>query len=239
MIFCKWWFVALPVAIAWRILWISVILHESDSVMWLANRIISKFAKKVIWWIIEWNPIRFNWKLSSLKTKNDLGITSDKKILFIMWGSQWAKQINDLIEENFEKLKRDFFIVHLTWKRKKTKIKDKDYLQFEFLENNYFDYLNASDLIISRSWAWSIAEILFFKKPSIFIPLNLSASDHQRKNARIIEEKWIARYLDPENLNPKKFLEVVSSDFSEIENNLKNLKSENASKKIAKILEEF
>ena len=47
VIFCKWWFVSLPVAFAWKILGKKIILHESDSVMWIANKIISKFANKI------------------------------------------------------------------------------------------------------------------------------------------------------------------------------------------------
>ena len=47
LIFSKWWYVSLPMAIAGKIFWIKLFLHESDSVPGLANRIVARFASKI------------------------------------------------------------------------------------------------------------------------------------------------------------------------------------------------
>jgi len=45
VIFCKWWFVALPVAVAWWVLRKKIVLHESDTHPGLVNRIVSHLSK--------------------------------------------------------------------------------------------------------------------------------------------------------------------------------------------------
>ncbi len=259
LIFCKWWFVSLPIALAWKILWKKIILHESDSVMWLANKIISKFCiwknGKIFYWEKIWNPINFNWKkfddLSQAKKnfRKKMWFNENQKILFVSWWSQWAEQINNLIWKNLSKILKNFVVIHLLWKWKKenflTSIDDKKFLEknlkkyisFEFLESNeYFDFLQISDLVISRAWAWSISEILFFQKLSILIPLIWSAWEHQLKNAEKLEKNNLAKiFVDDWKILPnyEKFLELLKFDFSEIKNNLKKKNFQNPAKIIA------
>ena len=247
-VFCKWGFVSLPVAIAGKILWKKIILHESDAVMWFSNKIIAKFAKKIFYWEKIWNPINFYWKKFSesekkkfiqekifpLVKKNfpniEKNFLENKKILLISWGSQGSLEINNLIEKNFSEIEKNFFVIHLTWKWKKTKIKNKNYLQFEFLSwDEYFYFLQIADLLISRAGAGSIAEILFFQKPAILIPLIWSAGEHQLKNSEKIESEKLAKKC----VWWEKFLEILNSDFSEIKKNLKEKNFENPAEKIA------
>jgi len=249
LIFCKWGFVSLPVAIAWKILWKKIVLHESDSVMWISNKIISKFATKFFYWEEIWNPINFFGKKFSEIDKKffiaekifpilqkkfpdlEKNFFDNKKILFVSWGSQGAVEINYLLEKRLEKISEFFFVIHLTWKWKKIHVSkkiEKNYLWFEFLSwDEYFNFLQVADLLISRAWAWSIAEILFFQKPSILIPLKSSAWNHQVKNAEKLEKNWLAKFFR------NYFLEIINSDFSEIEKNLKEKNFQNPAKKIA------
>lgn len=254
LIFCKWWFVSLPVALAWRVLDKKIVLHESDSVMWITNKIIAKFCIwkkwKIFYWEKIWNPINFNWKIFwevekniFLKNKNLLEKIWDKKILFVSWGSQWAEEINNLIKDNLEKICEIFFIIHLTGIWKSLNIKNKNYLSFEFLSSDdYFNFLQISDLVISRAWAWSIAEILFFQKASILIPLIWSAWEHQMKNAKKLENNNLAKIFINDwkiLLNYEKFLKLLKFDFSKIKNNLKQKNFQNPAKIIAENLEKL
>lgn len=50
VVFCKWWYVALPVVIAAKILRKKIIIHESDTRPWLVNKIAARFAKRVFTW---------------------------------------------------------------------------------------------------------------------------------------------------------------------------------------------
>jgi len=234
VIFCKWWFVSLPVAIAWKVLWKKIILHESDSVMWIANKIISKFSDEILYWEKIWNPINFSGKIFSDEEKisfiKEKNFPENKKILFVSWGSQWAEEVNNLIKDNFDNIFENFFVIHLTWKWKSLNIKNKNYLGFEFLTwDGYFNFLQISDLIVSRAWAWSIAENLFFQKPSVLIPLIWSAWNHQVENAEKLElEKLCKKYSLWDN-----FLDILNSDFSEIKENLKIKNFKNPAEKIS------
>lgn len=246
IIFCKWWYVCIPVAIAW---WIykklkikstfKIILHESDMIMWLSNRIIFKFADKVIWGIKDnMNPVREVWKVKNENSKKWKG---DLPVLLVMWWSQWAQQLNDLIIKIFPKIKDKYFVIHLTWKWKQTEIKHENYLQFEYLDEDYFETLSWADVIISRSGAGSIAEILHFKKPSILIPLDSSSADHQRENAKFISNKWLAVYLDPSDLDEDWIIEILedSSLINSLKNNLNKTEDTNAVWKILEIISSF
>ena len=229
VIFCKWWFVCLPVAIAWWILRKRIVLHESDSVMWIANQIVSKFSTKIIMWLKQdLNPIRF---VPSEIQKKDLD--TNKKILFVMWWSQWAKQLNDLIVDIFPNIKKSYFVIHLTWIWKKTSIKDKDYIQFEFLDKDYPWYLKASDIVIS-----SIAEILAFNKVCILVPLWSSAWNHQEINAKYIYDKNLCFLLNSKELSSKKVIELLDDkkQIVQIHDKLITIKPKNVIAQIIKLL---
>lgn len=238
VIFCKWWFVSLPVAIAWKILGKKIVLHESDSVMWIANKIISKFSDKILYWEKIWNPINFSGKIFSDEEKisfmKEKNFPENKKILFVSWGSQWAEEVNNLIKENSDNIFENFFVIHLTWKWKSLNIKNKNYLGFEFLTwDNYFNFLQISDLVVSRAWAWSIAENLFFQKSSVLIPLIWSAWNHQVENAEKLESEKLCKKYSRINKLEDNFLEILSSDFSEIKENLKIKNFKNPAEKIS------
>ncbi len=47
VIFCKWWYVALPVVLAWKLLRKKILVHESDVRSWLVNKIAARYANTV------------------------------------------------------------------------------------------------------------------------------------------------------------------------------------------------
>ena len=241
VIFCKWWYISLPVAISWWILRKKIILHESDSVLWMANSITSRFSNKLIMWLEQnLNPIRYNENELNINLIKDIKSKSKwKKILFIMWGSQGAQQLNELVIEIFENIKKNYYFIHLTWKWKKTFIKSPSYIQFEYLDNDYFSYLFCADLVISRAWASSIAEILALKKPSLLIPLPNSASNHQEINAKIIWKKWLTVYITKNLLHKENIINIISNNeiLENIENNLKLIESHNVIDTIIAIIQ--
>ncbi len=116
VIFCKWWYVALPVVLAWKLLRKKILVHESDVKSWLVNKIAARYAddiftgfygvlpkSKTVWQILSDDII------SSESTKNipisiDDGrkltvaeklyyTNPDKTHLLVMWGSQWSLRL--------------------------------------------------------------------------------------------------------------------------------------------------
>lgn len=58
----------------------------------------------------------------------------------------------------------------------------------EFITQMEYAYA-ASDVVISRSGAMSIAELCVMKKPAVFVPFPFAAEDHQTVNAQKLVNK--------------------------------------------------
>lgn len=155
------------------------------------------------------NPIREEFKtLTKEEARENLGL-DNKTTLCIMGGSQGAKSVNDAAVSILKKLSKDdnIQIIFQTGKRNYDKVyfKLKEiYPEFEEDKNiilkPYFDnmvsVLKASDIAVSRAGSLSISELCACGIASILIPYPHAAADHQRKNARYMEEKRAALYLE-------------------------------------------
>jgi UDP-N-acetylglucosamine--N-acetylmuramyl-(pentapeptide) pyrophosphoryl-undecaprenol N-acetylglucosamine transferase len=58
-------------------------------------------------------------------------------------------------------------------------------------------------LVISRSGATTLAELMIHHKAAILIPYPLAADHHQHKNAGVLVDEEAARMIDPEHLTGK------------------------------------
>ncbi len=148
------------------------------------------------------------------KVIKDLQLDPEKPILLVMGGSQGARQINDCIYPNLEAL-QNWNIIHLTGKGELPKLfKHPHYHAYEYVTNEYANFLNTADLVISRAGGNSLAEIEALQKTALLIPLPLpaAAGDHQRKNALEMLKKhprW--QMLYGEEVTPEKVLESINT----------------------------
>lgn len=215
---------------------IPIIIHESDITPGLANKILSNFAKKIIVsferttsffpknkTIVAGNPIRE--RLFSIVPENPkkvIKIKSDKPILFIMGGSQGAKQINDLVLLALPEFLKKYEIIHQCGKESyetlhkgafleiKDKEERKSYHLYAMLDElEMASAYNIADVIISRAGSGSIFEIAAAGKPSVLIPYAGSAGDHQEKNAEVYTSEGAAIMLGDKNLMPHMVLSEV------------------------------
>ena len=79
---------------------------------------------------------------------------------------------------------------------------------FPFIDSMSNAYA-VSDLIISRSGALAVSEIMTVGKASILIPLPSSAQNHQYKNAKALSEHGAAIIIDEKDLEPKSGYKTV------------------------------
>ena len=94
--------------------------------------------------------------------------------------------------------------------------------------------MKSADLIISRAGASTIAEIIATKTPSILIPSPYVANNHQYYNALDLVNKKISLMIEEKDLNKESLIEAIDkilSDevFSEVKENLNNIKDINSS----------
>lgn len=219
IIFCKWWYVALPSVIAWWLLKKEILLHESDTIPWLTNKIASKFSTRnflgypdsIKPWVNVWQILSkeiISYKILSEnekeKYKNNLWINNaDKKTnVLIMWGSQWAstiyKSILNIAKES-KYIKENYNLYIILWtsnielKNEFDKIDpNKEYINtYEFLNQKEIWILyNISDIAITRWWATSLAEQKLFWIKLIIIPLPFTWWNHQYYNWKYYEENY-------------------------------------------------
>jgi UDP-N-acetylglucosamine--N-acetylmuramyl-(pentapeptide) pyrophosphoryl-undecaprenol N-acetylglucosamine transferase len=184
-----------------------------------------------------------------------LGFSADKKVLLVMGGSQGAQQINELVWGILpELMEGGWQVVHLTGKGKAVpssklqvassentwnlELKTRNYRAYEYITNEYADFLAAADLVISRAGGNSLAEMEALGKIAILIPLPLpaAAGDHQRKNAEEMAKRhpsW--KILDSQNPSSEELLRLVR----ESETSALEIRSKSQTEVVSTILEEM
>ena len=203
VVFSKGGFVSVPVAAAAWLLGIPVISHESDLSPGLANRIITRFARSILYSFpgsskyLESNavltglPIRPNlFEGSRAKGLALAGFSGNRPVILIMGGSLGAQKINEIVHACLPQLLMNYDVVHITGQGKEIEFEAKGYAQFPFLDN-IEDVLSMADVVVSRAGANSIFEFLALKKPMLLIPLESGSRGDQLENARcFVEEGW-------------------------------------------------
>ena len=141
----------------------------------------------------------------TIKHKNKKELT-----IFVYGGSQGSINLIKIFIEIIKKLDLNYHkILHLIIQAPES--------QFYFIQNNldkirisykikifYKDInkiLNKSDIIIGRSGAGTIDDIINCKKPSILIPFPYSLDNHQIVNARYLSDKKAAILINEENFD--------------------------------------
>jgi UDP-N-acetylglucosamine--N-acetylmuramyl-(pentapeptide) pyrophosphoryl-undecaprenol N-acetylglucosamine transferase len=171
--------------------------------------------------VLTGNPLRENINKGSLeKARQLLGFTESRKIIFVWGGSQGAKSINDKILRILPQLLQKYQVIHQTGENNFEevsriagelgfKVGHGGYYAVPFLKEEVVDILAAADLVISRAGSTSIAEIAANKKPAIIIPLEASASDHQRMNAYSLARIGGCIVMEENNMGEHMLLEEI------------------------------
>lgn len=218
IIFLKGGYVCLPVGLMARLFKIPYIIHESDVVAGLANRLLMKKAKKVAFGtplseeILEkhpnyvWTgiPVGVEFKSVSptkqLSLKKAFSFNPEKPLVVITGGSQGSENLNDTTRIILPELLK-FTSVGLVAGRKhyENMIDLKDYENWEkaSLDSNFRmwefnttmdELMGAADVVVSRAGATTIAELAALKKSTILVPFEALPGSHQVKNAERLEE---------------------------------------------------
>ncbi len=264
LVFTTGGYISAPTIIASKLLRIPIIIHESNLIPgmvtkyfgFLCNYVLLGFKKtnsylKNCKTIFTGTPLREQFYKSNLMPE---WVPKGKgPLIVIMGGSQGAEAINQIIYKSLEFLtKKNFRIVHITGEcnKKSCQVKKSiNYVQREF-SNEIAALIQNCDLVISRSGAGTISELIETKKPSILIPYPYSKNNHQEKNAMILAEngcsvlinqdkiskevfeKTIERIFRIKSSNGKKQYEILDLMRKNMENNNNKIKSKIEIKKL-------
>ncbi len=231
-VFSKSGYGSFPVALAARVLFTPLFLHESDIVPGLAAKMESKYSLEIFTSfekteyfpkekiICVGNPGREEiLRGSGGEAKKIFELLGDKPLILFLGGSQGARRLNDIILEILPEMLASFEVVHQTGKKnyRSVRAEAKAILE-ENLKRYYhpFPFLNETQLkhslaecrfVVSRAGAGTLFEIAAAGKPALLIPLPQSAQDHQLKNAYQFAKSGGGEVLEQKNLTPHFFLE--------------------------------
>ncbi len=209
------------VVVAASILRIPVMIHEQNVVPGKANRLLSKFVKKLAISFQEtskyFDPKKTIWtgcpcqNNSSTKTKEALfqqfSLEPHKRTILVLGGSQGSQKINEIffnmmcslgINDSIQAIhmtgKKDFPVYEFTYKQKGIPVK-----VLEFISPIEEAYAIA-DLVIARAGAVTVSELGFFLIPSILIPYPL-ADGHQKYNAEVLASCGLSKVIEQKDLS--------------------------------------
>jgi UDP-N-acetylglucosamine--N-acetylmuramyl-(pentapeptide) pyrophosphoryl-undecaprenol N-acetylglucosamine transferase len=238
--------------VSWPVLFLAglrripTLIQEQNSYPGITTRILARWVDEVCLAYPE--SVRYFWSKRNLKVLGNpvredvlkvdrnsgfrsLGLDPDKKTLFIFGGSQGSKRINRAVLDSLKYLKKEenLQILWQTGRRDYQMVKDQARensiasVVLPFIQDMGKAY-QASDLIISRAGALSLAEIISCRKPSILIPYPFAANDHQRKNAEHLKKKGASEMILDADLKGEKLAGLVLDLLSD-EKKLDQMKS--------------
>lgn len=222
----------LPIIFAARWYRIPVVIHESDSVPGMSNRIASRYAAAVELAFsdakkyftrnnivrVVGNPVRpeILTTASPAECRRGLGLPAGKPVLFILGGSQGAQILNEFVLANFQSLLVQFEIVHQVGRdnfeqyAKEFAFVTKNapanllenYRSFAYLTDEQMGFALGACDVVLSRAGSSLFEIAASGKPSLLVPLASSANNHQSENAYVYFKAGACVVLEETNLLP-------------------------------------
>ncbi len=226
VVFSKGGFVTVPVVKAAKHRHVPCVLHESDISPGLANRLCLSSASIICANFPETlehlpqdkahltgTPIRGElFSGNRLKGLDFCNFSAQKPVILVIGGSLGSVRVNEAVREILPKLLENYQVIHLCGKGKidESLAGTPGYVQYEYIQKELCDLLDAADFVISRAGANAICELLALHKPNILIPLSLEASrGDQILNARSFENQGFSYVIQEEELTSERLLEAV------------------------------
>ncbi|WP_328708761.1 UDP-N-acetylglucosamine--N-acetylmuramyl-(pentapeptide) pyrophosphoryl-undecaprenol N-acetylglucosamine transferase [Microbispora hainanensis] len=226
-------YVCVPLGLAARLLGRPLVMHEQITALGLANRILARVATTIALThptsidhlparararaVVTGNPIRPQLLHGNpVRAHQRYGLAPDLPLVYVTGGAQGSRQINTLIERILPTLLTRAQVLHQCgrdWIGHLTEVSaglpagiGARYHPTAYVGEELPDVYAAADVVVSRSGAGTVAELVAVGKPSVLIPLIPAAGDEQRGNARYLVEAGAARALLEPGPTPEQLL---------------------------------
>lgn len=201
LVFSKGGFLSVPVCIVAYFLGVPIILHCSDFVPSLSDKLIGTVAKKMCTGfpldafptsmkrnaIQTGNPVRAMIREGSRAAGYRItGFSGRKPVVMVIGGSQGSLAINTAIDESFEEFVGVADVIHLTGSDKAIGREHARYFTRTSVTEELPHLYAIADLVITRAGAGVLSELAVLRKAAVVIPLRGVAHDHQQKNAEAL-----------------------------------------------------
>lgn len=231
--------------IAAKLLGLPIILHEQNSLLGKVNELIANYANLLSLGfpgevkvpekietrrIHTTNPIRREVIEGALKVKKK----SSPFSILVIGGSQGAHVFDSIVPKALELLGNSIEGIRISQQCSNPKMIQtlkESYqrlgLEFElepFFTDMSIQYAKAN-LVICRSGASTLEELVKLQMPAVLIPLPSSANDHQRVNAKYFSSRGAAWYLEQGPKCHEELASIISSVMTD-KGHLKDAKAE-------------
>lgn len=194
-----------------------LVIHEQNSVAGLSNKVLARFAKRVMSGFpkvlpeAEWcgNPVRED--IAALPDPQQrYQARSGKLNVLVLGGSLGAQAINTCVPQALALLPEESRpdVLHQSGSRHLEAVQaayKKAGMSAEirpFLDDMAFFY-DQTDLVICRAGALTVAELSAAGLASILIPFPFAVDDHQTSNAHFLSDRGAAILLPQKDMTPQ------------------------------------
>jgi len=208
---------------------IPTILHEQNSVpgvvtRWAARRAsvvavtysqTKRYLPKAAKVVHTGNPVRPSVMrpLGTDKARRHLALRPDSFTVLVFGGSRGARRINSAVIEAWPELyARGIQLLFVTGEAEYQDVSD----QIGDIRPNMYpfykdiqDLYSAADMIVCRAGATSIAEITALGKPALLVPYPFATDDHQKSNARSLQEVGAAAVIPDPEMNGETLVSAI------------------------------
>ncbi|MDE3069256.1 MAG: undecaprenyldiphospho-muramoylpentapeptide beta-N-acetylglucosaminyltransferase [Acidobacteriota bacterium] len=214
-------YVAGPVGLAALSAGVPLVLSEADSHLGLANRLLAARARRVCLAFPidgrEGDPYRVTGRplpfapVPRDRARERFGVARDAVCVLVFGGSLGSRAINLAAIAGLRD--GDFEVLHVSGRRDHAELAAgplrAGYHLIEYLDpQDFASALSAADLAVARAGG-SVMEIAAHGLPAILVPYPHAAGDHQRANARFMQEAGAAVAIDERDLSGSRLARTV------------------------------
>lgn len=205
-------FTSAPLALAARMWGVPVALHEANRVPGKAVRVLSRLARRVYLppgvslpsvsaESVRHAGLPVRLEIAPVPTgaaRRAFGLNPDGKVLVVLGGSQGAAPLNEWVRRELDSLMEAGIQVYCVTGMGKDipDIIERNSASGQVVKAVFAPFCDrmgelicAADLVVSRSGAGTLAELVRCHVPAVLVPFPQAADDHQKANAAYFVEK--------------------------------------------------
>jgi UDP-N-acetylglucosamine--N-acetylmuramyl-(pentapeptide) pyrophosphoryl-undecaprenol N-acetylglucosamine transferase len=201
---------------------VPILAFEPNVVPGLANRLVAPLASAAAVHFEETGRYFRRFNVTGVPVRrafSEIGQRTENRhpTLLVFGGSQGAHAINQVLISSLTALEAAVPGIHIIHQTGELDYNEAQaaYLAaggsaevYPFIDDMPATFARA-DLLLCRSGASTVAEVMAAAKPAIFIPFPRAADDHQKRNAQALERAGAAVMIEEKQLTGDSLVEVV------------------------------